>query len=89
VGRDAATLIDKFTLIGSYLRPSQVADDTNAFTSAKRSRDLLMHTGEGVDDTLPLEFTMKLLVDYISEFVSVFVKSKAAITLFHGFDAKL
>jgi hypothetical protein len=70
VWRDAATLMDKFRLIGSYLRPLEVADDVNAFSSAKRSRDLLMHTCEGVDDTLPLESTMKLLVDYISEFVS-------------------
>jgi hypothetical protein len=70
VRRDAATLIDKFTLIGSYLRPSEIADDVNALSSAKRSRDLLMHTGDGADDILPLEFITKLLVDYISEFVS-------------------
>jgi hypothetical protein len=69
VRRDAATLIEKFTLIGSYLRPSEVEDDANAFSSAKRSRDLLMHTGDGADDTLPLELTTKLLVDYISEFL--------------------
>jgi len=68
--RDAATLLDKFTLIGSYVRPSEIADDVNAFSSAKRSRDLLMHTGDGADNTLPLELTTKLLVDYISEFVS-------------------
>jgi hypothetical protein len=66
---DKAKLLDKFTVAASYLRPDNVPEDVSAFASIKRSRDLLMHTGESADEGLPLEAISEVLVHYLSSYL--------------------
>jgi len=66
---DKAKLVDKFTIVASYLRPHDVLDDVSTFASIKKSRDSLTHTGEPADEDLPLEEITDVLVHYLSSYL--------------------